>query len=254
MARYGSREIANVVFKDIESGKPVLYLETLKVSTLEQTADSFYARGGRGNNRLIGWDSNKEMTFMMEDALITPESLALLFGTDVEVGAQMVHKKEALVVGADDKVTLAETPSSAAGAKLFVFKSNAYGAEILGDALTIDTDYTISGKEITFLVASGLEEGDTVIVDYYYDSASGTKQVVMLADKFPGYYTVEAEFLWRDEATGQDVPAIYTIHRGRIMSNVSIEAQAEGDPATFNFEMEVFPAAGNRMVTIDILE
>jgi len=35
MKRYGSREIANVVLKNITTGEPVLFLETLKVSSLE---------------------------------------------------------------------------------------------------------------------------------------------------------------------------------------------------------------------------
>lgn len=46
--RFGSREISNVVVKEIGTGKPVLYLESLTVSTMEQTAEATYARGGRG--------------------------------------------------------------------------------------------------------------------------------------------------------------------------------------------------------------
>lgn len=37
-------------------GKPVLYLDTLKVSTIEQTAEQAEARGGKGNPPLIIWD------------------------------------------------------------------------------------------------------------------------------------------------------------------------------------------------------
>ena len=45
MARFGSREISNVVIKEIATKKPVLYLETLTVSSMEQTAEVTYARG-----------------------------------------------------------------------------------------------------------------------------------------------------------------------------------------------------------------
>lgn len=34
-------------------GRPVLYLDTLKVSTIEQTAEQADARGGKGNPKLI---------------------------------------------------------------------------------------------------------------------------------------------------------------------------------------------------------
>ena len=48
--RYGIKEVADVTFYKIESngakGAPVLFLDTLKVSTIETTAESTEARGG----------------------------------------------------------------------------------------------------------------------------------------------------------------------------------------------------------------
>lgn len=37
---------------------PVLYLDTLKVSTTEQTGEQAEARGGKGNAPIIMWDLN----------------------------------------------------------------------------------------------------------------------------------------------------------------------------------------------------
>ena len=60
LERYGIKEVADVTFYEITStgsiGAPVLYLDTLKVSTIEQTADEAEARGGKGNPPLIIWD------------------------------------------------------------------------------------------------------------------------------------------------------------------------------------------------------
>ena len=51
--RYGIKEVADVTFYDVNDdgsrGAPVLYLDTLKVSTIEQTAEEAEARGGKGN-------------------------------------------------------------------------------------------------------------------------------------------------------------------------------------------------------------
>ena len=67
--KFGSREIANVVFRakqDMTFGKmtfaknqPVLYIDTAKTSSVEGAADATYANGGRGNPRLITWEGNK---------------------------------------------------------------------------------------------------------------------------------------------------------------------------------------------------
>lgn len=57
-----------------------MYLDTLKVSTLEQTADQTSARGGKGNPELITWDFGKEISLSLEDALFSPASQSLMWG------------------------------------------------------------------------------------------------------------------------------------------------------------------------------
>lgn len=62
--KFGLKEVANVYFEalsaeeenGIEVGDIVLFLDTLKVSTIETTAESVDARGGWGNPKLITWD------------------------------------------------------------------------------------------------------------------------------------------------------------------------------------------------------
>ena len=54
------KEVADVTFYELdESGNPtnpVLYLDTLKVSTIEQTGEQADATGGKGNAPLVIWD------------------------------------------------------------------------------------------------------------------------------------------------------------------------------------------------------
>lgn len=59
---------------------PVLYLDTLKVSTIEQSAEQAEARGGKGNPPLIIWDYGKEINVTLEDALFSAKSMAIMFG------------------------------------------------------------------------------------------------------------------------------------------------------------------------------
>ena len=82
--RYGIKEVADVTFYELgNDGKPtnpVLYLDTLKVSTIEQTAEQAEARGGKGNPPLIIWDYGKEINVTLEDALFSAKSMAIMFG------------------------------------------------------------------------------------------------------------------------------------------------------------------------------
>ncbi|WKL00803.1 hypothetical protein Q0F98_28255 [Paenibacillus amylolyticus] len=96
MSRYGSREILDVVLKDVKTGEPVVYLESLTTSSMEFAGQTVYARGGKGHPKLIGWDSEKDVTMTMEDALISKESLAVLTGSKFVKGTKPVHKKRFL--------------------------------------------------------------------------------------------------------------------------------------------------------------
>lgn len=81
--RYGIKEVADMTFYETKGGKPgkpVLVLDTLKVSTVEQTAENTDARGGKGNSALISWDYGKEITINLEDALFSQRSLELMYG------------------------------------------------------------------------------------------------------------------------------------------------------------------------------
>lgn len=57
-----------------------MYFDTLKVSTVEQSAEQTSARGGVGNPELITWDYGKEISVSLEDALFTPASQSLMWG------------------------------------------------------------------------------------------------------------------------------------------------------------------------------
>jgi len=102
--KFGIRECANVVFRakqnmkignnEFKMGQPVLYIDSATTSTVEQASTTVYAQGGRGNVRLIAWEGEKTLTFTVEDALLSPISLAMLSGADLFKGA----------VGTSDKV------------------------------------------------------------------------------------------------------------------------------------------------------
>ena len=95
LKRFGIKEVADVSFYDIDVGAdasataayaaikgktPVIEFDTLKVSNIESTAENSDARGGKGNAALISWDYGREVTVTIEDALMSMECLALLFG------------------------------------------------------------------------------------------------------------------------------------------------------------------------------
>ena len=126
--KFGVREICDVVLKAKAAQKvgnkvfyknePVIYFDTLKTSSMEGTATTSYAQGGRGNSRLIAWEGERTVTFTMEDALISPAGFMILSGAGlVEATAKntlKVHTTEqtnkVFVEGNEVNIVLAQRP------------------------------------------------------------------------------------------------------------------------------------------------
>lgn len=89
--QYGIKDVADVMFYSItaigdeEFYTPVLFLDTLKVSTIEQSAEKVDARGGLGNKKLITWNYGKDIVLTLEDALFSPASMSMIWGGKLNV-------------------------------------------------------------------------------------------------------------------------------------------------------------------------
>lgn len=81
---FGIKEVADVNFYKITNGtaatEATLSFNTLKVSNIEFTSEEAFARGGKGNPKLITWDYNREATLTLQDALLSMDTLAMIFG------------------------------------------------------------------------------------------------------------------------------------------------------------------------------
>lgn len=282
MAKYGARECCDVVFKtksDIKlgnkqfyAGEPVLYFDTLKTSSLEGQSSTSYATGGKGGARLIAWDGEKTLTFTMEDALISPEGIAILAGAGLIEASSTepvyVHKtlemkaKDAGVTIQSGKVsataiTLKDengdsvTAAIDADHPLFMFikDSNGYiisepfstetkenGPGAISDALKITESTVIPGLDTTD--TDGSKFNGTVFFDFYTKETSGVKQIDIGYDKFAGSYYIEASTLFRDQATGRDDPAEFIIPNGKIQTNFTFTMAGTGDPSSFTFTVD----------------
>ena len=251
--KFGVREICNVVFKaknatkignsTFKAGQPVLYIGTAKTSTIEGAATTVYAQGGRGNTRLIAWEGEKTLTFTVEDALLSPIGFSVLSGAglfnDAEQDVHVHTTSTAMVINGkiDLSFVLGETEKIDNSATIFVSETEEDGS--LTGTLIEDATVALDGKSLTV----DPEHNDkTVLVDFYITKkASNAMELQIDAENFAGYYYVEASTLFRDQATGRDLPAEITLPNVKIQSNFTFSMAATGDPSTFTFTMDAFP-------------
>ena len=265
-------KIGSQTFK---AGQPVLYIDTAKTSSLEQAADTVYAQGGQGNPRLIAWEGNKTLTFTFEDALLSPMSLALLSGAGVvkrnSENRLKVHTTFDLPILDGGKVKI---DLETAGLDNDIYVNSLEMADVYGTVLdnagsgvvycsatdidgqknshyastegTLDGVYEVTKDypvTITFDEQAAKYVGNTMRVDCYaIKPATDGYQLEIDAAHFAGNFYIEASTLFREQSTGEDMPAQFIIPNGKIQSNFTLSMSADGDPSTFTFTIDAFPA------------
>jgi hypothetical protein len=238
--KFGVKEVMNVTFYDLSNNQPVLYIDTLKLSNLENTAEESTARGGWGNPILVTWDYNREANFAVQDALMSFEGMSLMTGNDVTTTAETIYKRETLTV-ADGEATLSETPSDEDAVFIYDFVEGISGGEVT---------YLLSGTALTDI--TGLSDDNTKIVAYYpyTNSSSDIKTITITAEDFPGTYKVVGDTLIRNASTGEDESFQLVLSKVKLQPGFTITMQAEGDPSVFDMNLKAMrpDAAGEPMV------
>lgn len=246
LARYGIKEVADVTFYKILQGggigAPVLYLDTLKVSTTEQTAENTSARGGKGNAELVMWDYGKEINVTLEDALFSAKSMAIMYGVDPD--------EDTTDFAAVNKITKTVNVSAIQVSGEDVIVSTAAGD------IKIPTEvkfYDSKAKEVT-------AEGATAKAKYEAAKATAAyatfdinvegQEIVISAEKFPGTYYITGDTYARSEDTGEDEFFQFIIPKAKVLSEVTLTMEAEGDPSTFNMNLKVLRPKDGKMMKL----
>ena len=311
--KFGLREVCNVVLKarkdgtflgkEFKQGQPVLWFDSLKTSGLEGSGEIIYARGGRGNTKLVSWTGDREVTFTMEDALISPMSMALLTaGSLRKAGADdnkiLSHMTETYNIVIHDEIDVEHweftgtirNPSaelrclfdqlylanqkeddrnppkyntvkcainepvsvSANGKSRLLTEKYAYNCGVSQDGSYVYLDIE------SFFEKDSVKSGDTISFqfDYYIEKTSNMIQIDISPDSFGAGFYLEGETLFREYGEGgYDQAAEFIVPNCRVQSNFNFSMASTGDPSTFTFTMDAFPAyldlnstAGNKVL------
>ena len=251
--RYGIKEVADVTFYKIESdgsrGAPVLDLDTLKVSTVEQTASSADARGGKGNPKLVSWDFGKEINVNLTDALFSPASMAIMFGDKDGVGVSTEETEKIT------KVAMARVLKTKADTTVEIdSKEGRKTVKVLADGgATYNTTagiVSVTGADHEPISAENFADqtaGDKVFV--HYEVTLQSKKVIDINDDtFPCPYYITGDTFCRSDVTGEDDFFQFIIPKAKMSSENTITLEAEGDPSVFNLNLTVLrPESGPMM-------
>lgn len=251
--KFGAKEVMDVILYDMSTNKPVIFFDTLKTSSIEVTAEKVYARGGKGNAKLITWELNKEGKLTIEDALISPKSLELVSGVATTTGKQTVYMRQATeydVSGSSpvDKGELFPLTANSSGVINLAYKPKESATSILVYAADDDcgTPIAMAGAQLSDKTLTVAEAANKKVIVYYtFDSADTTETYVIDASHFSGTYKLVGNTVIRNRETGKDEAFQVVIPNLKWSSNLNLDFSAEGDPQPTSFECEIMKAANS---------
>ena len=277
--KYAIKEVADVMFYELDSkgapSAPVLYLDTLKTSTLSQSAETVDARGGKGNVKLLTWDTNKELTLELTDALFSAKSLGIMFGASMTDNGDT---QEVLKTLKRNEVKTIEASSAQDTANYWKFSLK-------------DEDYAIDKAKATYFVyesgktepspvtyaeastdpSSGTATPETAFDFITFDLLDCTKVVngkavargnnngvvkngmtIDITSNFnANTYYITGDTYARNYQSGQDEFLQFIIPKGKVSAeDVSLTMEADGDPAEFAMTVQCLKANDGSMVKL----
>ena len=239
--KYASVTCADVILYDLVCGNPVAKFDTLKMSSVEQTADNNDVQGGKGNPILARIPSNKVVNLTIQDAVMGMTYLAIVTGGEViKSGAS-----NSIRVDFNEKIKasstgLALTHIAPAGTIIWIAEVN--NGIITERKCRFDVPAG-AGIQTIALDEADIKPSDYDLVSdreyqvfYSYDITSADKasELTVFADMFAKTYRLVGDTEVYNTATGRNDALQIEVPRFALDSNFSFELNADGTAAVFD--------------------
>ena len=240
--KYAAVTVCDVTLYDLISKYPVMFFDTLQVTSIEGAAETTDIQGGQGNATLASVSHSKTVDVQFDDAIMTMSSLALLTGGNLE-RADNEHKitmtqTELVELGAGaDVITLSEKVKEG---------TYVWAAKMVNGVLSTATRTTAkAGKDVKEVKIADLynaevdSEASVYRVFYEYEKgveAGELSELTVLADKFAGTYRFIGDTVLFNQYTGSNDVFQIEIPRLKLDSSYSMSFNASTEAIVFSFK------------------
>ena len=265
--KYAIKEVADVMFYELDSkgapSAPVLYIDTAKVTTISQSAETVDARGGKSNVKLLSWDTNKELTMELTDALFSAKSLGIMFGGEMTVnGDRQEVLKTLRAIDIDASAGANESDYcvfTLKGQKYYIKKTSVTTFGYTGNSAVpvAVTTPDWANKNFDFATFDLLDCTMSATDPVIGPSSDGTTVVkngieIKIGAEFnANTYYITGDTYARNYQSGQDEFLQFIIPKGKVSAeDVSLTMEADGDPAEFTMTIQCQKAVDGTMVKL----
>jgi hypothetical protein len=205
---------------------------------------------------LINYDFGRTANIEMQDALVSPDSLAFLWGGDASDQAAVDYDVvETYTTNGSGALSFDQTVNSAnaakTAAKVYVLAADGSEEKHWG-ALSISSDtVTITFTDSDDAAKTDFSENKAYKVFFQRTSSEG-RNVILTNDNFPTAVKMVGTTFVLDQDSGKKKLVQIEIPKLKINSNFSFTMDAEGDASVFDFS-GVALATGGELMTFRYL-
>ena len=231
--KFGVVTVMDVLLKDVDTGKPLLLLDTLKVTSITQEGESKDIRGGIGAPELLSYDFARTVSLEIQDALASMTSLTMLWGGKALEAGPMEYTE--MLTGTADAEGLITfelkkgqtfTPSTAEGSLVKSFFIDEEGVSHAAEEISAQTA-KVAG------IAEGKVQG-FVLAEKTVGTESAMGFAINSVD-IPQLVTMVGRTFFIDQNSGKKIPIEIEVPRMKINIGGGLAMEAEGDAAVFDF-------------------
>ena len=244
--KYAAVTVCDVTLYDLISKYPVMFFDTLQVTSIEGAAETTDIQGGQGNATLASVSHSKAINVQFDDAIMTMSSLAVLTGGELKEGTnedkiKMVNSE--IVKVADDATTIVLERKARKGSYVYIAQ---LVDGILSTATRLDEAVSTDSNEVSLDGFHNYQEDGTIgeatfRVFYEYEMGFPTKteeltEITVLADKFAGTYRFIGDTLLFNQFTGLNDIFQIEIPKLKLDSSFSFNLNAATEAVVFSFK------------------
>lgn len=249
--KYAAVTVCDVTLYDLITHYPVMYFDTLQVTSIDGSTEVTEIQGGKGNPILASISHSKNIDVQFDDAIMTMSSLAVLTGGELDIAYDdnkitMINTEIVTLTEDATDVVLSENPKK--GTYVYI------GKMVDGVVSTVTRTETALAEEPTnkkvpltafHLFAGGAQpQAGQYRVFYEYELGTPTNQngnrnlseLTVLADKFAGTYKFIGDTLLFNQYTGMNDIFQIEIPKLKLDGSFSFSLNAATEAVVFSFK------------------
>ena len=245
----------------LEKDEPVLYFENITMSVLSEKSQPIMARGGWANLPRVIWEDRSEVSFVMQEGVMSSISMGILLSANVTTqneidGPLLINKREGpFEIEENARVYLEHWPVKYPEKKTFIYEydrdvaqKKIYGKRITG----LDDGFGVERPCLELYQDKELKEKADInkkyIVDYYYEYNDEALIYTIQKERFNGLFTLEGKFYSKDENEGKNYTNLIYMPKVRVVSDINLRLGERADPTMSVFNIIGLPESlgGNK--------